>query len=61
MCHIGYAFTWDVAEHDRVHFVCICDVLLIWECWMFPNALAEAINFVDVGGVPSVLILGATA
>jgi hypothetical protein len=48
ICHIGYAFAWDVAEHDGAHFVCTCDSLLIWECWMFPDALAEASDFIGV-------------
>ena len=61
MRHIGYAFTWDVAERDEAYCVCTCDLLLVWECWMFPDALAEASNLVGIGGVPGVFIFGVKA
>ena len=61
MCHIRYAPTWDVDEHDGANCVHTFEALLFWECWMFPDALAEASNLIGVGGVPGVFIFGVTA
>ena len=48
-------------EVDGFHCVGAGDSLHVGRCWMFADALAEASNFIGVGGVPRIFVFGVTA
>lgn len=61
MCNVGDTVARNGVEFDRFHCIGAGNTLHVWHCWMFADALAEASNFIGVGGVPSIFVFGVTA
>lgn len=61
MCNVGDTVARNGVEVDGFHCVGAGDSLQVGRCWMFADALAEASNFIGVGGVPRIFVFGVTA